>query len=71
MSHVIFAAKREAGQHILKYYPAHKQRNAALGIGFTEEQKAQLVAFISAVKARCDEYEAAENPVIDYSDILP
>jgi len=69
--HVLFMSKSEAAQHIYKYYPHYKQQNAALGIGFTEEQKAQMVAFINAVRARCDEYEAAENPVIDYSDITP
>lgn len=68
-------ARREAGQHILFYYPDYKQRNAALGIGFTAEQTAQMVTFINAVRARCDEYEAAieagQTPVIDYLDITP
>lgn len=64
-------AKREAEYRIQQFYPAYKQRNAALGIGFTEQQTAQMVAFINAVRARCDEYEAAEDPTIDYSDIAP
>lgn len=64
-------AKREAEYRIQQFYPAYKQRNAALGIGFSPEQTAQMVNFIERVIARCDEYEAAENPVIDYSDILP
>lgn len=67
----VWAAKREANLYIISYYSDIKQRNAALGIGFTPEQTAQMVAFINAVRARCDEYEAAENPVIDYSDITP
>lgn len=67
----VWSAKREAGNHIYKYYPPYKQQNAALGIGFSSEQTAQMVAFINAVRARCDEYEAAENPVIDYGDITP
>ena len=70
-NHEIYAAKREASNYISKNYSAYKQRNAALGIGFTEEQRAKMVAFINAVRARCDEYEAAESPQIDYSDITP
>ncbi len=67
----IHDAKREAGLHISKYYPDYKQRNAALGVGFTPEQVAAMVNFINKVRDRCDEYEAAENPTIDYSDITP
>ena len=68
---IIQDAKLKAGVHIESYYAAYKQRNAALGIGFTAGQVAAMVAFINAVRARCDEYEAAESPVIDYSDITP
>lgn len=64
-------AKLKAGAHIEKYYPDHKQGNAALGIDFTQEQIDTMKAFIIAVKNRCDQYEVATNPVIDYSDITP
>ena len=67
----VWAAKREANLYIISFYSDIKQRNAALGIGFTPEQKQQMIDFINKVRARCDEYEAAENPVIDYSDITP
>lgn len=61
-------AKIRAGAHILSVYPVHKQLNAALGI---TNDAATIADFITRVKARCDEYEAAPNPAIDYSDILP
>lgn len=67
----VWAAKREANLYIISYYSDIKQRNAALGIGFTPEQTAQMVAFINAVRARCDEYEANDKADIDYSDIKP
>ena len=67
----VWAAKREANLYIISFYNDIKQRNAALGIGFTAGQVTQMVNFINAVRARCDEYEAADNPVIDYSDITP
>lgn len=64
-------ARVYAGLHIGRYYPDYKQRNAALGIGFTPEQVTTMVNFINAVIARYEEYKTAENPVIDYSDITP
>ena len=63
-----FECKRAASEHIYSYYPAYKQINAALGI---TQDAAVIADFISRVKARCDEYELQEDPVIDYSDIVP
>lgn len=67
----VWAAKREANIYIISHYSDIKQRNAALGIGFTPEQTAQMVNFIERVIARCDEYEANDKAEIDYSDIKP
>ncbi len=68
----VWSAKREAGNHINKYYPQHKRENILdLADGYTEQDRTQFRSFRDSVRARCDEYEAAENPVIDYSDITP
>lgn len=67
----VWAAKRECNRHILSYYSDIKQRNAALGIGFTPEQTAKMVNFIERVIARCDEYEANDKADINYDDITP
>ncbi len=65
-------ARRLANQRIEQFYPQHRRENILdLADGYTEQDRAQFRAFRDAVRARCDEYEAAENPVIDYSDILP
>jgi len=65
-------ARREAGIHINKYYPQHRRENILdLANGYTEQDRAAFRAFRDAVRARCDEYEAADNPVIDYSNITP
>ncbi len=65
-------ARREANLHINKYYPQHRRENILdLANGYTEQDRTTFRAFRDAVRARCDEYEEAENPVIDYSDILP
>lgn len=70
----VWAAKREANLHIMRFYPNYKQQNAALGI-YSDEVKAQIVTFIQAVRTRCDEYEAAieagQTPEINFSDITP
>lgn len=72
MSHIAFLAKREASLHINKYYPPHRRENILdLAEGYTEQDRTQFRVFRDAVRARCDEYEAAESPVIDYSDITP
>lgn len=68
MDRKIFECKRKATEHIFSFYPQHKQINAALGI---TNDAATIADFISRVKARCDEYEAAVDSVIDYSDIAP
>ena len=68
----IWTAKRAAGEHINMHYPQHKRENLIdLADGYSEQDRAQFRAFRDAVRARCDEYEAAESPVIDYSDITP
>lgn len=65
-------ARREAGMHISRYYPPHKQLNILRqGSGYGPVELEQMSVFIDAVRARCDEYESADNPVIDYSDIVP
>lgn len=76
---IIGFLKRAASAWIEQHYPDHKQRNAALGIGCTDEQRSQMVAFINAVRARCDEFEQGiENlpethpELLDlFSDITP
>lgn len=64
--------KRAATDYIYSFYPVYKQINAALGI---TNDSATIADFISRVKARCDEYEAAHEqgqfPAIDYTDIAP
>ena len=68
----IWALKREAGNHIDKYYPQHKRENILdLANGYTEQDREKFRLFRDAVRSRCDEYESAENPVIDFSDITP
>jgi hypothetical protein len=42
-----------------------------LADGYTEDDRTQFRNFRNRVRARCDEYEQATNPVIDYSDITP
>ena len=76
---IIGFLKRAASAWIEQHYPDHKQRNAALGIGCTEEQRSQMVAFINSVRARCDQLEQDPSSLPEthpdlldlFSDITP
>jgi len=73
------SCRTRAEQAILSKYPQYKQLNIIRqGSGYAEKDLVSMNAFIDAVRARCDEYEAeiesADDPgsiVIDYSDIQP
>ena len=75
----ITSAKMLANWAISGVYPEYKQINIIRqGSGYTQQDLVSMNAFIDAVRARCDKYEAeiesADDPgsiVIDYSDIQP
>ena len=68
----INTARRLANMRIEQFYPQHRRENILdLAQGYTEQDRTQFRAFRDFVRARCDEYEAAQDPVIDYSDITP
>ena len=76
---MLASCKMKTEQVIYGAYPGYKQLNIIRqGSGYTQQDIVSMNAFIDAVRARCDHYEAvisaAEDPseiIIDYSDIKP
>jgi len=67
----ILGIKNKCKTHIHYYYSTERQLCINELQGYTQEQKDEMWSFINACRGRSNEYEAAENPVIDYSDIVP
>lgn len=68
----IWHANRDAQARIEMFYPITKQLNIGrMGWGYTVLDKTKMDTFIDAVRARCKQYEQAQNPTIDYSDMEP
>lgn len=67
----ILQIKNKCKHHIHLYYSTEKQTCVNELQGYTQEQKNTMWVFINACRARSDEYEAAVDSVIDYSDIAP